>query len=164
MATLEEIYHTCLYCDELEVGTEFSTAGRTITEADVVGFAGLTADFNRAHVDEEFAQQGPFGKRIAHGLLVASISVGLATRSMVHQLIETTQIAVMENTIKFVKPTLIGDTIHVDISVIEKRETSNPKRGVTIFRRLTKNQKGETLIDSRVVYLMKTRSITECLS
>ncbi|BCG04449.1 MaoC family dehydratase (plasmid) [Paraburkholderia sp. PGU19] len=160
MTTLNDIADTRLYWDDLVPGTVFKTGGRTITEADVGAFAGLTADFNRAHVDREFAQQTPFGQRIAHGMLVASVSVGLATRSLVHLLMEQTQIAVMENTIKFIKPTLINDTIHVEIEVLEQRQTRNPQRGVTIFQRVTKNQNDETLIESRVVYLMHTRAVS----
>ena len=159
--TLDEIAATRLYWEDLPPGVRFVTGGRTITEADVVGFAGLTSDFNRIHVDSEFAQHGPFGQRIAHGLLVASISVGLATRSLVHQFMEYTQIAVVENTLKFIKPALIGDTVRVEVEVEAQRPTRNPARGVTIFRRITKNQNDEALIDARVVYLMYTRTNSE---
>jgi acyl dehydratase len=160
MTTLNDITETRLFWDDLKPGTTFNTGGRTVTEADVTAFAGLTADFNSAHVDQEYAKQSTFGQRIAHGMLVASISVGLTTRCLVHVLTEKTQIAVMENSIKFLKPTLIGDTIHVDIEVLESRETRNPARGVTIFRRITRNHAGDALIESRVVMLMQRRVTT----
>jgi acyl dehydratase len=158
MNILDRVAAERLYWEDLAVGMGFQTPGRTITEADVVGFAGLTADFNRLHVDKDFAESTPFGQRVAHGLLVASISVGLTTRSLMHQLMEQTQIAVMENRIRFLRPTFIGDTVRVMVEVAERRETRNAERGVTVFRRSTLNQNNEAVIESTVVYLMIRRS------
>lgn len=143
-----------LYWEDLPVGLRVVTGGRTITESDVVSFAGLTSDFNRLHTDREFASTSFFKERVAHGMLVASISVGLATRNMLHVLMEHTQIAVIENQIKFLKPTFLNDTINVEIEVIGQRETRNPERGVTTFRRVVRNQHREAVIESTVVYLM----------
>ena len=69
------------YFEEIEPGEVFLSQGRTITEADVVGFAALTGDWNEIHVNEEFARQGYYGRRIAHGALIFSISIGLAAQS-----------------------------------------------------------------------------------
>ena len=69
------------YLEDLEVGFTVKTAGRTVTEADVVAFAGLTGDFTELHTNEEFARQTPFGRRIAHGALIFSIAIGLTTRT-----------------------------------------------------------------------------------
>ena len=66
-------------CGPLDVGHVFESAGRTITESDIVGFACLSGDFNRLHVDHEYAKGTPFGQRIAHGLLVLSVLSGLTT-------------------------------------------------------------------------------------
>lgn len=154
---VEAVAKSRLYWEDLPVGTAFETPARSITEADVVGFASLTGDFNRLHVDCEFARNSFFGQRLAHGMLVASVSVGLATRTLVHQLIENTAVSVVENKLQFLKPTFIGDTLHVRIEVTEARPTRNPARGITIFRRSTINQRNETVIESTVTYLMNRR-------
>ena len=69
-----------MYFEEFEIGSEVFSPGRTISEADIVNFAGLSGDYNQLHTDAEFAKGTPFGKRIAHGLLVLSIASGLAAR------------------------------------------------------------------------------------
>ncbi|TDA68014.1 MAG: hypothetical protein D9V47_08885 [Clostridia bacterium] len=66
-----------LYFEDFAPGQEFLTARRTVTETDIVNFAGLSGDFNPLHTDEEYAKTTPFGRRIAHGLLISSISSGL---------------------------------------------------------------------------------------
>ena len=71
-------YH--LYFDDVEVGQEWETQGRTVTETDIVNFAGLSGDFNPIHVDHEFAESTPFRRPIAHGLLIQAISSGLGCR------------------------------------------------------------------------------------
>lgn len=107
-----------LYFEEFEVGHSVVTAGRTITEADIVNFAGLSGDFNQIHTDAAFASQDTFGQRIAHGLLVQSIGTGLAVQSGV---IEGTVLAFRETTAKFSRPVFIGDTVHVSIEISDKR-------------------------------------------
>ena len=66
-----------MFWEEWEIGAEFQTASRTITEADVVNFAGISGDYNPLHIDEEFCKQTQFGTRIAHGPFVYSIAAGL---------------------------------------------------------------------------------------
>ncbi len=143
--------------DDLPVGFAWQTSSRTITEADVTLFAALTADFNRAHVDVEFAAAGPFGQRIAHGLLVASFMAGLSTRTIVNQLLEPSQLGLLGVDTKFLKPTLIGDTIHVDIDVVEARLTTKPGRGLLTFRRRAVNQRNEIPVECLVHMLVATR-------
>src|SRR5438128_9788166 len=70
-----------LYFEDIEVGQQWESLGRTITEADVVNFAGISGDFNPIHIDQETAKSGPFGKPIAHGLLGLSIASGLGSHS-----------------------------------------------------------------------------------
>ncbi|MFC1878860.1 MaoC/PaaZ C-terminal domain-containing protein, partial [Chloroflexota bacterium] len=65
-----------LYFEEFEIGHMIKTVGRTITETDIVNFAGLSGDFNLIHTDAAYSQQAPFGQRVAHGLLVLSIAMG----------------------------------------------------------------------------------------
>ncbi|QIL80028.1 acyl dehydratase [Diaphorobacter sp. HDW4A] len=151
---IEDIESKVLYWDDLPVGASYLTPSRTITEADVGAFAGLTADFNSLHVDDVYARSTLFGQRVAHGLLVACVSVGLVTRSRVHQFMEKAQIAVLENKLQFPSPTFIGDTVTVRVEVLEQRETKKKERGILIVRRLTTKQTGEVVVDSTVAMLM----------
>ncbi|HFE66402.1 MAG TPA: dehydratase, partial [Chloroflexi bacterium] len=100
-----------LYFEDFAVGQEMETAGRTITEADIVTFAGLSGDFNLIHTNAEYAADFIFGKRVAHGLLVQSIATGLMVQSGV---IDGTVLAFRELTAKFSLPVFIGETIHVE--------------------------------------------------
>lgn len=108
-----------LYFEDFEVGQCFFSAGRTVTEADIVNFAGLSGDYNQIHMDAEFSRATPFGQRIAHGLLVTAIASGLVAQS---GLIEGTVLAFREiNHWKFIKPTLIGDTVRVQVEVLSTK-------------------------------------------
>jgi acyl dehydratase len=108
-----------LYFEEFEVGQNVSTAGRTITEADVVNFAGVSADFNSIHTDIAYSEASFFEQRVAHGLLVMSVASGLAMRT---GLMEGTVIAWRDiRDWRFSQPVFIGDTIHVDLEVVETK-------------------------------------------
>ena len=103
------------YFEEFEVGMVFYSTGRTITESDIVTFAGLSGDYNQIHTDAQFAAATPYRQRIAHGLLVTSIASGLIMQSGI---IEGTTLAFREiGNWKFAKPTYIGDTVHVEAEV-----------------------------------------------
>lgn len=104
--------------EQFEIGAQVMTAGRTITEADIVTFAGVSGDFNAIHTDAQFAAQEPFGRRVAHGLLVQSIASGLAVQTGI---IEGTVLAFRELSAKFSLPVFIGDTIRVRLEVTEKK-------------------------------------------
>jgi acyl dehydratase len=108
-----------LYFEEFSVGEVFSSSGRTITESDIVNFAGLSGDYNQIHTDAQFSKDTPFGRRVAHGLLVLSVATGLIDRT---GMLDGTVIAFREiNSWKFVKPVFIGDTVHVDVEVVETK-------------------------------------------
>ena len=102
------------YYEEFQVGFSVASAGRTITETDVVSFAGLSGDYNQIHTDAEFARQGMFGQRVAHGLLGLAVASGLVAQL---GFIEGTVLAFRELTWKFSSPIFIGDTIHVEATV-----------------------------------------------
>ncbi|MFQ5854864.1 MAG: MaoC/PaaZ C-terminal domain-containing protein [Anaerolineae bacterium] len=138
--------------DQFELDEVISTARRTITEADIVNFAGLAGDFNPLHTDEEFARETPFGTRIAHGMLVASVATGLANQLGVF---EGTTIALMEQTVRYKGAVLPGDTIHLELRVVDKKETSKPDRGVITFETTIRNQRDETVIEGQWVLLMR---------
>lgn len=147
------------YWEDLEPGLVFETASRTITETDVVGFAGLSADYNRLHVDAEYASGTAWGKRIAHGMLVASILSGLNTRTVVNQMLEPSLVGLLEMNLRFPKPTLIDDTIHGRIEVSGRRETSNPARGIVEFRRQAINQRNEVVCECGARMMVLRRPI-----
>ena len=138
--------------DQLSVGDQFTSPGRTITEADVVSFAGIAGDRNPLHTDAEFAKTSPFGERVAHGMLVASIGTGLGNQIGV---LEGKTLALMEQVIRYKGAVRFGDTVHLELIVKEKRETSKPDRGVVIFDTPVTNQKGQVVIEMQWTLLMK---------
>jgi acyl dehydratase len=113
--------------DEFEIGQRFVTPGRTITEADIVAFSGLTGDYNPVHTDEVFAAASDFGSRIAHGPMGIGIAFGLASRL---DLIDGTVVALLGVTWDFKAPMRPGDTIRALISVTGKRPVKNPAFGL----------------------------------
>lgn len=132
-----------LYFEDFESAGEISTRGRTITEADVVLFAGLTGDFVELHTNEEFAKQTPFGRRVAHGALVFSISIGLSTRT---NLLDDTLLAFAGvDKLRFVSPVFIGDTVHVTKRVAERKELG-AEQGTVIFETRVVNQRNELVL------------------
>ncbi|MHA1113567.1 MAG: MaoC/PaaZ C-terminal domain-containing protein [Alphaproteobacteria bacterium] len=157
MSLLQDIEDYVVYFDDLNIGDSFQTPSRTITEADVTNFACLSGDFNRLHVDVEYANATQFGQRIAHGLCVLAIASGLTTRLPLIKFIEKTLIALANLECRWVKPTFIGDTIHVDVEIIAKEETSKPDRGLIVMRRTAINQRDEAVMESEWKLLMRRR-------
>lgn len=154
---IDEISQVSIHWEDLPVGTRYSTSSRTITEGDVAAFAALTGDFNRLHVDAEYAKASLHGQRIAHGMLVASFMAGLTSRSIPNQLMEGALFGVLQNTVKFPKPSFIGDTIRVEIEVVEQRPTSNAERGIVGFMRKAVNQRGDVVCELGATCLLKRR-------
>ena len=140
--------------EEFEIGATYNTQARTITEADVVSFAGLSGDFNPLHTDAEAAKKSPFGERIAHGMLTVAISTGMANLT---GLMEGTTIALMEQNIKYIAAVKFGDTVRLQMEVIEKRETSKPDRGVVKLAARVFNQRDELVVDMVWTQLMKRK-------
>jgi 3-hydroxybutyryl-CoA dehydratase len=132
------------YFEEFEVGQHIITPARTITESDIMLFAGLTGDNNQIHTDAEYSKQTPFGQRVAHGLLGLSIASGLAWRTGV---LVGTVVAFREvNSWKFVKPVLIGDTLHVEMEVTHKKAFPRLGNGAVTIDLDVKNQHNETVM------------------
>ena len=147
---------TGLYWEEWKIGAEFVSSARTITETDIINFAGISGDYNPLHIDEEFCRNTQFGTRIAHGPLVYSIATGLIFQL---HLYDDTLIAFLGfDSLKFTKPVKIGDTIHARVEVIEKRETSKSDRG--IMKRLLQvlNQNNELVQEGVQAFLLKRNS------
>ena len=148
---------TTLYYDDLNVGDRFQTAGRTVTEADIVNFAGLSGDFNSVHVDAEFASTTQNGQRIAHGLLVLAIASGLSTRLPLMKLIDKAILGLAGVECRWFKPTFAGDTVHVLVEIQAKEPGKKPDRGALILKRLAINQRGETVMESTSRIVLKTK-------
>ena len=145
-----------LYYEDFEPGMTFETPGRTVTEADIVNFAGVSGDFYSLHTDEEYAAKTMFGGRIAHGLLVISIVTGLWFRLGVF---EGTLLALYGiDRLRFIKPVRPGDTIRARITVVEKREKE--KGGLVTLRNEVYNQRGElvAVFDAKVLVAYRGKS------
>ena len=145
-----------LYWEEWEVGAEFTSPARTVTEADVAIYAGLSGDYNPLHVNEEYCKSTPFGTRIAHGPLVYAIAAGLVFQL---HLYDDTLIAFLGfDSLRFTKPVKPGDTILVKLKVLEKRETSHAERGVMKRQLQVINQRGEVVQEGVQAFLLKRKS------
>ena len=130
------------YFEEFAVGDTMTSPGRTISEADIVAFAGLSGDYNPIHVDAEFSKTGLFGERIAHGLLVLSVASGLAWQL---GFMAGTADAFLSLDWKFSGPTKIGDTIKVSAQVAQKREMPGSGGGMIVFAVEVINQHDEVI-------------------
>ncbi len=143
-----------LYFEDFEVGLKLRTAGRTITEADIVTFAGLSGDFNQIHTNAEYAAADTFGQRVAHGLLVQSIATGLAVQSGV---IEGTVLAFRELDAKFSLPVFIGDTVHVEIEIVDKKPFPRLRGGNVVMKYAVINQSGQATQRGNWTMLVKSK-------
>ena len=133
-----------MYFEEFFVGQRIISAGRTVSESDIITFAGLSGDFNQIHTDAVYAAQTPFGQRVAHGLLGLSIASGLVVQT---GMMEGTILAFREiNEWKFIQPIHIGDTIHVEVEVLETKEIRRLGGGAIVISLDVKNQTGETVM------------------
>jgi acyl dehydratase len=142
------------YFEEFESGHESNSAGRTITETDIVNFAALTGDWNEIHTNKELAARGPFGQRIAHGALVFSVATGLSVR--MGQTNDTVIAFYGLDRLRFVKPVFIGDTIRVRQRVEGKSERDD-KSGIVTFLNEVINQNEVVVVSYTAKVLLKRR-------
>lgn len=147
-----------LLFEEFEVGATYESQARTVTEADVVTFAGLSGDFNPLHTDADFAQTTPFGERIAHGMLTVAMSTGMSNWT---GLFAGTTIALLEQNIQYKGPVKFGDTIRLKMTVTEKKETSKPDRGIVTVAAQVLNQRDQLVVNMVWVHLMKRKENSE---
>ena len=144
-----------MYLEDFRAGQVFETPARTVTEADVVAFAGLSGDYNPLHTDAEFCAKTPFGQRIAHGMLGMSIMTGLAART---GMLDGSALAFLGiEDWRFQKPIFFGDTIHARTTIADVRPASNPGQGVVKRRIEIVNQRGEVAQAGTFVTLVRTR-------
>jgi acyl dehydratase len=143
-----------LFFEDFEPDRRMTSRGRTITESDVMAFAGLTGDFVELHTNEEYARATPFGRRIAHGALVFSISLGLATRMNI--LDDTVLAFAGVDKLRFVAPVFFGDTVHVVKRVVERKEIG-PAQGTVTFESRVLNQADKLVLVYMDRLLVKRR-------
>ena len=148
---MDEIVRS-LYFEDFRVGQKFVSKARTLTEADIVNFAGLSWDHNQLHTDAQYAGQTQYGKRIAHGLLGVVTHAGLT-----YQLTEDSILALLEINWKFHLPIYIDDTIHVEQKVKDLRESSTADRGILTFEKEVKNQKNKVVQTGTTTILLAKR-------
>jgi acyl dehydratase len=139
--------------EEIEVGEEYESPGRTVTETDIVLFAGLSGDYNVLHTDAEFMKTSIFGERIAHGLLGLAVQSGLFSRAT--QAYAT--VAFVGLRWKFKAPIKIGDTVRLRARVSAKQDDGKPDRGLVTVQRSLVNQRGEVVQEGETDLLVEKR-------
>jgi acyl dehydratase len=140
--------------EDLAVGDEWESPGRTVTEADVVNFAGISGDFNPIHVDHVHALAGPFRRPVAHGLLGLAFASGLSAN---FPRVDTLAfLSILEW--KFLQPIGFGDTIRVLTRVQALEPRSRGRRGVVTWHRRVVNQAGQTVQEGLTQTLVGNRA------
>jgi acyl dehydratase len=142
------------YFEQFPVGERLVSGRRTITEADVAAFAGLSGDYNPLHTDEVFAQSTPFKGRIAHGLLVVAVFSGLVNQA---GWFAGTTVALLELTTRFVGAVKFGDTVRAELETTSARGTSRPDRGTVTQKVTVRNQRDEAVIEGQQTVLLLRR-------
>lgn len=144
-----------MYFEEYETGMSLRSEGRTITEADVTNFAGISGDFNPLHTDEVYASKTPFGKRVAHGALIFSIATGLMYRT---RILEGTVLAFRSvDEWKFSLPVYMGDTITCEMEVTELKEAKRLGGGLVSLVVKVLNQEGKTVQKGTLTVLVASK-------
>lgn len=143
-----------LYFDDVTVGQEWQSPGRTVTEADVVNFAGLSGDFNPIHMDHEFAKGTPFRRPVAHGILVWAIGSGLGLYAPPMRTLAFLGIRDWQ----FKAPVFIGDTVRLWSKVVEKEARARGRRGVITWERRIVNQENKVVQEGITLTLAEGRA------
>ncbi len=142
-----------IYFDDIEQSWTFLTARRTVLDADIINFCGISGDFNPIHIDDLTAQENGFGRRIAHGMLVASIVSGLHS-----PFDDMKMVAFLETKRKFIGPVFAGDTIWAEYTVTSLRQSkSKPQQGIVEFSCRVLKQDGIEVQIGPDIVLLETR-------
>ena len=144
-----------MYYEDFEVGMTLRTPARTITSTDIVNFACLTGDFNEVHTNYEYAKSTPFGEVIAHGPMIYGVAGGLQYASGIN---DGTLLALLGiDKWRITAPVKHGDTIHMEQTVLSKRMTSKPGRGIVTLKREIKNQHGAVVQEMEATIMYRCR-------
>jgi len=145
------------YLEDFKVGEKAVSPGRTITEADIVMFAGLSGDWTELHTNAEYMKKSIFGQRIAHGMLTLSIASGLGMRTGARAPVEVLAFLGMDK-VRLIAPVFIGDTIRVESEVAEARPSSSrPGTGILRFKNTVKNQRNEDVAMWETAIMVSTK-------
>ncbi len=143
----------CLFLEDLDIGSLWTSLARTITQTDIVSFAGMTGDFDPLHVDHEYARQTPYGKPIAHGLLGLSLMAGLSSNSPRVRTLALVKIGDWQ----FQRPIYVGDTVHA-VTQVEAISPRGRRSGEVVWFRKLLNQRDECVQSGRITTLVSSRS------
>ncbi len=144
-----------MYFEEFKVGEKIVTETRRVSDGDIMTFADLTGDTNRIHTDEAFSQAGPFGRRVAHGLLGLGIAMGLAWKTGI---LDGTVIAFREiNEWKFIRPVFIDDMVHAELNITETKALPRIGGGSVVILAELKNPQGEVYMKGSLNILVMSR-------
>lgn len=145
-----------LFWEDFAAGDVFVAPwGRTITEAHILMFSGVTGDFQHMHVDERYASETSFGGRIAHGPLTAVTALGLQVYTQVWR----NAMAFLEERHEYRLPVRIGDTLYSAMTVTETRPTKKVDRGLVLYENVTRNQHDELVCMSHYVMMIRRRDV-----
>lgn len=142
------------YFDDLEVGQEFWSSGRTVTEHDIAQFSGLSGDFNPLHVDAELGKASVFGERVPHGPLGILYALGGYDRIGI---VEGVAVAFLGIDWRFLEPMRIGDTVRTKVTVQELKETRHADRGVLTMLVQLHNQRDEVVQEGEHTFMIRRR-------
>jgi len=143
------------YFEELNLGDKWVSQSRAVTEADIINYAGMGGDFYELHLNDKFAQDQGFKKRIFHGLGTITMTGGFLYQSIPLQKVI---IAHLGGSYKLPKPVYAGDTIYDEIELVEKRESKTRREGgIITFRNFIKNQNGETVLEYDVTFMWRRK-------
>jgi acyl dehydratase len=141
-----------LSLDEFQPGRKFESPCRTVTESDTVLFASLSGDFNPLHIDEEFAKNSAYGRRMAHGALVQSLMTGLIAQLGIF---EGTVVALRRLDTTFKRPVFLGDTLQASIKVEERRELRGRDDGIVVFSTRMTNHQDQIVAEGKWTVVLK---------
>ncbi|MDT5025628.1 MAG: hypothetical protein QOE61_2054 [Micromonosporaceae bacterium] len=147
------------YLEDLTAGDVFTSAARTITESDVVAFAGLSGDFNPIHTDVEFAKETPYGQRVVYGLLGLSMLTGLLDRTGLFSGSAIAMLGIRDWT--FAAPLFIGDTIRFRLTIVDVRRARSGDRGVVQRYFELMNQRDEVVQKGHIDILVRARETAD---
>lgn len=144
------------YWEDFDIGFGFRTASITVTETHIVNWSCLTMDFYPLHMDKEYAAKTAFNERIAHGPLIFGMAVGMVGMTGVAG--DAVMAWMGADNMKMLAPVKIGDTITVEVEVIQKKETSKPDRGIQIWQYRVCNQRDEVVLGLNMHFMMRRRA------
>ena len=143
--------------EETTVGMGFRTLARTVSETDIVNFVNLCGFTEPLFMDMDYvARESVFGRRAAPGALTFALAEGLIMQTGA---IHGTGMAFLGGDLRIGGPVLQGDTIHVEVEVVDKRETKKPDRGIVTYQHRVRNQRGELVLETRVQRMIKRAAL-----